>query len=49
MSKFKSLELQELIPVMSDEELEQVAGGRPCGWLCSITLDCDWSTFGCGC
>ncbi|GAA3334039.1 hypothetical protein GCM10020331_100440 [Ectobacillus funiculus] len=30
---------------MSDQELEQVAGGMPCGWICSYTLDCDWSTL----
>ncbi|WP_129730194.1 MULTISPECIES: type A2 lanthipeptide [Bacillaceae] len=49
MTELKKEELQELIPSMSDQELEQVAGGRPCGWICSYTLDCDWSTFGCGC
>ena len=42
MTELKKEELQELIPSMSDQELEQVAGGRPCGWICSYT-------FGCGC
>ncbi|MBM7652797.1 type A2 lanthipeptide [Neobacillus cucumis] len=49
MSKLNQEELQLLVPTMSDKELEQVAGGMPCGYFCTITLDCDWSTFGCGC
>ncbi|MFB9758298.1 type A2 lanthipeptide [Ectobacillus funiculus] len=45
MAEWKQEELQELVPSMSDEELEQVAGGRPvgCGWICTYTLDCEWT------
>ncbi|WP_141434322.1 type A2 lanthipeptide [Bacillus sp. 03113] len=49
MSELKKEELLNLVPSISDEELEQVAGGRPCGWICSYTLDCAWLPFGCSC
>ena len=48
--EWKQEDLRELIPSMSDEELEQIAGGMPCGWICSYTVDCAASsTFVCGC
>ena len=48
MSELQKEELQELIPALTDEELEQAAGGG-CGHICTFTLDCRHTTRGCRC
>ncbi|WP_410984484.1 hypothetical protein [Bacillus cereus] len=40
-------ELKNIVTTLTDEELQEAAGAKGCGWACSVTDDFPSSWFFC--